>query len=132
MPKKLVPLLGGLALLLAAGSASAREPVKKTPSLTTYRNKVVGATVMLPERGCAGSVVRNAREILTAGHCIPEDAESVSVKLPDGTETVARVAHLDRDTDLALLELDTPAAVTPLAIADDLPRRGSSLLFVGR
>src|SRR5262245_21113441 len=113
MPKLLPCALGAFSLLFATAGASAKEPVKKQPSLTTYRTKVVAATVMLPDRGCAGSVVRNGREILTAGHCIPEDAESIDVKLPDGTETVARVAHLDRDTDLALLEMDTAAGVTP-------------------
>jgi hypothetical protein len=132
MPKLLVPVLGALSLLFVASGANAKEPARKPPALTTYRTKVVGATVMLPERGCAGSIVRSSREILTAGHCIPEDAESVDVKLPDGTETVARVAYLDRDIDLALLELPSPAAVTPLPIADELPRRGSSLLFIGR
>src|SRR5258706_6520421 len=121
MPKLFVPVLAAFSLLWVAGPANAKEPVKKAPALGTYRTKVVGATVMLPERGCAGSIVRSAREILTAGHCIPEDAESVDVKLPDGSETIARVAHIDRDTYLALLELDSPAAVTPLPIADDLP-----------
>jgi S1-C subfamily serine protease len=99
---------------------------------TAAAQRVAKASVILPERMCTGSVVRSEHEVLTAAHCVTEGAHSVTVRLPDGKETEASIAHLDRDADLALLYLDEPSNVTPLPLADRLPKKGSSLLFVGR
>lgn len=121
-----------LAALLAFSAAAPAVAQSKAPSLLRHKAKVVAATVTLTERGCAGALVRSSREILTAAHCIPKDASLVEVRLPDGTEQSVRVAHRDEETDLALLELDVPASATPLPLADEIPKKGSSLLFVGR
>lgn len=129
MYARALPALAALLVLTASGPALGQS---KGGSVLRHKSKVVAATVTLTERGCAGALVRSSREILTAAHCIPKEATSVSVRLPDGTEQSVRVAHCDEETDLALLELDAPASATPLPLADEIPKRGASLLFVGR
>lgn len=122
--------------LFAAGSvflvsSLAGAEVKRAPK-ESLRDRVVKASVILPERMCTGSVVRTEHEVLTAAHCVTEGATSVTVRLPSGAEQEASIVHLDRDADLALLYLSEATGVSPLSVADQLPRRGSNLLFVGR
>jgi S1-C subfamily serine protease len=121
-------VLGGVFLLSSASLAEAKRATQQ-PSL---RDRVLKASVILPERMCTGSVVRSEHEVLTAAHCVTEGVSSVTVRLPSGSEREASIVHLDRDADLALLHLSEPTGVKPLPVADQLPRRGSSLLFVGR
>jgi len=121
-----------VALVAAALVSLPASAEGKRPSGKSSVQLVKQASVILPERMCTGSVVRTTREVLTAAHCVIEGASQVTVRLPNGRETEAKLAYLDRDADLALLVLDEPATVTPLRLATQLPRRGSSLLFVGR
>jgi S1-C subfamily serine protease len=127
-PTTLSLVVAGSVFLISslAGAEAKRAPTE------SLRDRVVKASVILPERMCTGSVVRTEHEVLTAAHCVTEGATSVTVRLPSGVEHEASIVHLDRDADLALLYLDESTHVKPLPVADQLPRRGSSLLFVGR
>jgi S1-C subfamily serine protease len=95
---------------------------------------VARATVVLPEKTCAGSVAGDREHVVTAAHCVLDDATRVRVRFADGTRADSSIAHLDRDADLALLRLDGPAptGIEPLPLASVLPPRGARLLFVGR
>jgi S1-C subfamily serine protease len=134
-----VALLVALAVLVAPLGASARPgtwpPKAKQRARANWaflQKRVAQATVMLPDRGCAGVVVRSARLVATAAHCVPEGARELSVVLPGGKAGTGAVGYLDRNADLALLVLAQPARIQPLQLASALPRRGTRLLFVGR
>lgn len=118
----------------AAAEKTVRTAAKADPdrALLAQKDRVAKATVMLPERSCAGVVAGDAEHVVTAAHCIPDGATRVRVRVGQGGSQGSSVEHIDHDADLALLRLDAAASVEPLELADDLPRRGSRVLFVGR
>jgi S1-C subfamily serine protease len=135
------PTIFALCLTTALGwtSSAAAEKPKQTAAqqdptreLLAYKDRVLKATVTLPERSCAGSVAGDREHVVTAAHCVTEDATRVRVRFSQGTSQTSSVEFIDRDADLALLRLDTAVAIEPLALADSLPKRGSRVLFVGR
>lgn len=105
-----------------------------TRALLAQKDRVARATVVLPEKSCAGSVAGDREHVVTAAHCVLERATRVQVRFSDGTRSSSSIAHIDRDADLALLRLDAPApsAIDPLPLASVVPERGARLLFVGR
>ncbi|HMJ14637.1 MAG TPA: serine protease [Polyangiaceae bacterium] len=116
--------------LLAAAPALASANADLNAAET--RARVRAATVTLPAKGCAGSVVGSDRLVVTAAHCVPRGAESVAVRLPDRRSLQSSVLHLDRMRDVALLELEQPSGAAPLELAADVPAPGGHVLFVGR
>jgi S1-C subfamily serine protease len=119
-------------LAAAKGAPNPAVPAKSRAELMMRRDHVAQATVTIPDKSCAGAVVGTQTQVITAAHCIPEHAREVGVVLRHGTRLTGRVQHVDRDTDMALLELAQPAAVTPLALSTQLPKSGANVLFVGR
>lgn len=66
----------------------------------------------------SGFVFDDQGHIVTNAHVV-DGASSISVRFPNGASYDARVVGVDESTDLAVLELDAPAALLePLAIAD--------------
>jgi S1-C subfamily serine protease len=100
--------------------------------LRTQREHVSQAMVLVDNRSCAGFVAHRSDLTVTAAHCIGEDVRGTTIQTRDGKRLHARLEHIDRDSDLALLALERPLAVTPLSLADEVPAVGSSLMFVGR
>jgi S1-C subfamily serine protease len=92
---------------------------------------VDAATLTVVPGTCAGVVVADERHAITAAHCIGAERR-LKVEFHDGRVTSATVAVLDRERDVALLELADPASVNPLRIATQLPRIGEALYFGGR
>jgi len=115
-----VPLL--VMLAPDVGTARARHlPVERL---------LAEATVTLLPSRCAGAVVEDERHVATVAHCV--DGGQMQVALHDGRIVGARVQLRDRQRDHVLLELDAPARVRPVPIADDLPAAGATLYFAGR
>lgn len=94
--------------------------------------RVREATVTLPQKGCAGAVVHHERLVVTAAHCVPRRAQSVTVRLSDRRALAASVLHVDRTRDVALLQLEQASGKAPLELAADAPSAGGKVLFVGR
>jgi S1-C subfamily serine protease len=92
---------------------------------------VDAATLTVVPGTCAGVVVGDESHAITAAHCIGAERR-LTVRFHDGRVTSATVAALDRERDVALLELTDPAGVNPLRIATQLPRIGEALYFGGR
>ena len=99
---------------------------------TSLEDRVLAASVFLPARACTGVVVGSARVVATAAHCLVPGKKSTRVKFSDGLKTNARVTHVDRDRDVALLVTDQPSSVTPLSLTSSMPKVGTKLLFLGR
>jgi len=79
--------------------------------------------------GVSGTLWRDGMAI-TAEHTI-RGVDEVTVLLPSGTQSKARVAGRDHGTDIAILEV--PAGLTSASIADESQTRvGEFVLAVGR
>src|SRR5688572_7361289 len=116
-----------MATLVTLSGASRAEPKK-----ANVRERLLQASVIVVPKACAGSVVGSPLHVLTAAHCIPPGDQRVPVKLRSGQRVDSRVEFIDEERDLALLHLDQPAPVEPLALSPDLPAAGDKLSFVGR
>ena len=88
------------------------------------------ATVTLVPPSCAGVVIDEDLG-LTAAHCIDVGMTEVDVRLSSG-EVVRAGVTVDRARDVALLLFPEPADIVPIAVADELPRVGEPLFFLGQ
>jgi S1-C subfamily serine protease len=132
-------LVAGWSIPVAAQPAKAQAAQRSakpdvTRTLLAQKDRVARATVVLPEKSCAGSVAGDRDHVVTAAHCVLDHATRVRVRFSDGSNAASSIAHLDRDADVALLRLDAPApaGIEPLPLASVVPARGARLLFVGR
>jgi S1-C subfamily serine protease len=107
-----------------------KAAAKDADSLLMFEGYVAQATVQVVEKSCTGFVAGSTDYVVTAAHCIPEAARRVTVQ-KNGKRYGARVSHLDRDKDLALLRLDRPLAIPPLELSVAMPVSGQQVLFAG-
>ncbi|MBI3185571.1 MAG: trypsin-like peptidase domain-containing protein [Myxococcales bacterium] len=122
MRKRTATLGWGLALWAAAPAFAAVDPFER----------IRQATVGVGPDDCAGAVVGDPQHALTAAHCVAEGPSPLSLTLHDGRKVRAAVASIDRGRDIAIIELETPASVEPLEVANRLPQVGEELYFSGR
>ncbi|HJV30496.1 MAG TPA: trypsin-like peptidase domain-containing protein [Gaiellaceae bacterium] len=89
--------------------------------LVTTRTQAQGSPFLPPGQGGGGAtgsgfVIDDQGHVLTNQHVV-ENAESVTVRFPDGDEVEARVVGADASSDVAVLELDAvPSGVTPVEL----------------
>jgi S1-C subfamily serine protease len=122
--------LGLVALLAAAVSGLwGCAPVQASP--LTAEELLAMATVTVGGR-CAGVVAEGGLHVVTAAHCLMDHEDAVPLALFDGTPALGVVAHVDRESDVAVLFLQSPVAVEGLAFADALPEPGTEGFFAGR
>jgi putative serine protease PepD len=80
-----------------------------------------GSPFLLPDQGGgtatgSGFLIDDEGHVLTNQHVV-DDAQSVTVRFPDGDEIDARVVGADSSSDVAVLELESvPTGVTPLEL----------------
>jgi S1-C subfamily serine protease len=79
-----------------------------------------------------GVVVNDAGAVLTALHVV-SDATKITVTYPDGSKSTAEIASQQSDTDIAVLQPDSPpAGVIPATLGNpDSMRIGSDAYVVG-
>jgi serine protease Do len=79
----------------------------------------------------SGVILNNDGIIVTNAHVI-EKAKSIYVVLSDSTVLVAETVKVDRSQDLALVQVDLPSPITPLAMADfDRIMIGETVVAIG-
>ena len=88
------------------------------------------STAELPARIGAGFFIDDGGAVVTAAHVVA-GANQVLVKLPDQRVRPARVRAIDRDMDIALLELDVAPAAAPVFGRSAALRAGDWVLAVG-
>jgi S1-C subfamily serine protease len=115
-----------------AGEGAWSRPALNQQELSKLRSRVAAASVILPEKSCAGAIAGDSEHVVTAAHCVPVAAYRVKVKLRSGAPLSADIAFLDREGDLALLRLPHAVAVSPLGLSSADVAPGARVHFVGR
>jgi len=90
---------------------------------------LLGASVLVGA-GCSGVLVDGPDLVLTAEHCITGSATH-ALRFSDGARRTGWVAGVDHDADQALLLLEEPVTVKPLALVRQPPIAGTVLYFAG-
>jgi S1-C subfamily serine protease len=106
-------------------------PVGARADVRAVRRALHDATVDLA-RGCSGAVAESTQLVVTAYHCVDADDQRVPLRLSTGESRTGWVVAVDRTADQAVLFLEEPAHVTPLAIARRPQVPGTVLYFAGR
>ncbi len=88
------------------------------------------AASVLVGSGCSGVLVDGPDLVLTAEHCITGSATH-ALRFSDGSTRTGWVAGVDHEADQALLLLEEPVAVKPLALIPKPPIAGTVLYFAG-
>ena len=117
-----------LALLLGAPVAPARANPPPVPP--AVRRALTEATVLVLPAECGGALAESPDLVVTALHCI-DRGDALRVRTRSGAVLDARLEATDTVADQAVLLLEHPAAVTPLAIARRLPIAGTVVYFQG-
>ncbi len=115
-------VLGALVLLACVATPAAAVPDGLERSLLAA-SVLVGA-------GCSGVLVDGPDLVLTAEHCVAGGA-TYDLRFSDGSRRTGWVAGVDHDADQALLLLEEPVAVKPLALVPKPPIAGTVLFFAG-
>jgi len=117
-----------LALLLGAPVAPARANPPPLPP--AVRRALTEATVLVLPAECGGVLAVSPDLVATALHCIDRGV-ALRVQTRSGAVLDARLEATDTVSDQAVLLLEHPAAVTPLAIARRRPIAGTVVYFQG-
>jgi putative serine protease PepD len=89
--------------------------------LVTTRTQAQGSPFLPPGQGGGGAtgsgfVIDDQGHVLTNQHVV-DNAESVTVRFPDGEDVDARVVGADASSDVAVLELDSvPSGIAPVEL----------------
>ncbi len=104
------------------------------PDLFRFFNPYSDPEVELqPFSGLGSGVIINAQKgyIITNYHVI-EDASEIKVTLKSGQEFIAQILGQDRESDIALLQINTTKKLTQFEFADsDLLRVGDFVIAIG-
>ncbi len=115
------PIVAAIAILLCTRAADA--------GAADVRARVHAASVTVGG-GCSGALAEGPDLVVTARHCVV-DRDTLEVRFTNGVVRTALVAATDDAADQAVLLLDEPVAIAPLALARTIPIPGSILYFEG-
>jgi len=119
-------LLGVALALLSLGRAAPATALGPAG----LEGALLGATVLLDGGRCSGVLVDGPDLVLTAEHCVTSGATH-ALQFSDGSQRTGWVAGVDHQADQALLLLEQPVMLTPLALVRQPPIAGTVLYFAG-
>jgi len=120
-------LAGFVVALVVAGTAAA-EPGDVPRAL---RRTLHAASVRIDPPGCSGVLAENRQIVVTALHCIKNGVEHVPLAFMDGEHRRGWVVATDDVADQAVLFLEDPVDIAPLAIVRRRQIPGTVLYFEG-
>ena len=109
------------AWLAAAGSA---------PAAPAGMERTLLAATVLVGSGCSGALVDGPDLVVTAEHCVA-GGSSYELRFSDGSVRTGWVAGVDHAADQAVLLLEEPVTLAPIAVAPQVPIAGTVLYFAG-
>ena len=97
------------------------------------RQALHAASVEIEPAGCTGVLAESPQLVLTARHCVEDDAARgrVQVRFTTGATRLGRVVATDERADQAAILLAEPVAIPPLAIVRRQQIPGTVLYFEG-
>jgi len=95
----------------------------------TVRRALHAARVIVEPTGCAGAITENPQIVVTAKHCLK--GSTLKVRLSTGAVRTAWLVATNDASDQAVLFLEEPADVTPLALVRRPQIAGTVLYFEG-
>jgi putative serine protease PepD len=125
-----------LALWLQPAPAAVRFDAAASPVAAVAEAVLpsVARVDVVTAQGVSGSgsavIFRADGHLLTNAHVV-EGAAQVSVTLPEGTSTGARIVGEDPRTDLAVLRIGAARPLPVPAFAEELPRIGDTAIAIG-
>lgn len=117
----------GIAATLVLVAVAAATPAGADSA--AIERAVLAASVLVGS-GCSGVLVDGPDLVLTAEHCVTGSATH-ELHFSDGTQRTGWVAGVDHDADQALLLLEEPVTLQPLALVRQAPIAGTVLYFAG-
>jgi S1-C subfamily serine protease len=119
-------LLSALTLVAVLVAASEAGPLAGDLAV---RRALRDASVVVETTGCSGAVAEDPQIVVTAKHCLKGD--TLRVRLSDGSVRTAWLVATNQASDQAVLFLEEPAPVEPLAIVRRRQIPGTLLYFEG-
>ncbi len=119
----------GWSVAVATVLALASGPPRAGAGPVAVERAVLAASVLVGT-GCSGVLVDGPDLVLTAEHCVQGSATH-TLRFSDGTQRTGWVAGVDHNADQALLLLEEPVGLKPLALVRQRPIAGTVLYFAG-
>jgi S1-C subfamily serine protease len=95
------------------------------------RQALAAASVELEPVGCSGVLAESRQLVLTARHCVDDRARTLRVRLSTGELRTGWVVATDPVADQAVIFLEEPVRLEPLALARRRQIDGTVLYFEG-
>lgn len=114
-----------LATILLVGGVASRA----SAAPQGLEQALLAASVLVGS-GCSGVLVDGPDLVLTAEHCVTGSATH-ALRFSDGAQRTGWVAGVDHVADQALLLLEEPVTLKPLALVRQPPIAGTVLYFAG-
>jgi S1-C subfamily serine protease len=118
------------AFVLAMGWAAALVAMPAVAARPPEVERALLAASVLVGSGCSGVLVDGPDLVMTAEHCVAGGATH-TLRFSDGSRRTGWVAGVDHAADQALLLLEEPVALRPLALVRQPPIAGTVVYFVG-
>ncbi len=93
------------------------------------RRSLQAASVVIETTGCAGAVAESQQLVVTAKHCL--EGDRLRIRLSTGERRTAWLVATNDASDQAVLFLEEPAGVEPLAVVRRAQIPGTVLYFEG-
>jgi S1-C subfamily serine protease len=122
--------VAAVAAALVLGTAPTTARANPPPVPPAVRRALTAATVLVLPAECGGVLTASPDLVATALHCIDRGA-ALRVRTSSGAVLDARLEATDAAADQAILLLERPAAVEPLAVLRRPPIVGTVVYFQG-
>jgi S1-C subfamily serine protease len=123
--------LGGTAVLLLLAFLVPPVPARSEPPPRAIRRTLHAASVQIDPPGCSGVLAESQQIVVTARHCVEHNTQQVHLHFTNGEHRIGWLVATDEVADQAVLFLEEPVDIEPLAIVRRRQIPGTVLYFEG-